>query len=59
MRLQNAKKQQKKQETRVARKRKKVKDLTVAASNIQNALNGEKTRVVDQADLDILPPAVT
>ena len=59
MKLRNAKKQQQREETRVARKRKKVKDLTAAAANIQDALNGNKTRVVDAGDLDVLPQAVT
>ena len=59
MKLRNAKKKQAKQDVKTARNRKKVKDLTTAAANIQDALNGNKTRVVDAADLDILPQAVT
>ena len=59
MKLKNAKKRQVKQEQKATRNRKKVRELKVAAKNIENALNGNKTRVVDAADLDVLPPAVT
>ena len=57
MRLRNAKKQQQREEVKLFAK-KKVKDLTAAAQNIENALSGKKTRVVDEGDLEKLPPAV-
>jgi len=56
--LRNATKSAAKQENKVQAKRKKVKKLKTSAKKIEDALRGEKTRVVDQGDLTDLPGAV-
>ena len=59
MKLKNAKRSAKTQEQKVQAKRQKVKKLKTAAAKVEKAINGDKTRVVDQGDLDTLPPAVS
>jgi len=58
MKLKNAQKSAKTQEQKVQTKRQKVKRLKEAAGKIEDALKGEKSRVIDQGDLQDLPPAV-
>ena len=58
MKLRNAKKAAAKQESKAQAKKKKVKNLTESASKVEKALKGEKTRVIDQGDLQNLPDAV-
>jgi len=58
MRLRNAKKSAATQQRKAEYKKKKVKKLTDSADKIEKALQGEKTRVIDQGDLTNLPDAV-
>jgi hypothetical protein len=58
MRLRNAKKSAATQQQKAEYKKKKVKKLTQSADKIEKALQGEKTRVIDQGDLEHLPSAV-
>ena len=58
MRLRNAKKSAATQQRKAEYKKKKVKKLTDSADKIEKALQGEKTRVIDQGDLTNLPGAV-
>ena len=59
MRLRNAKKSAATQQRKAEYKKKKVKKLTDSADKIEKALQGEKTRVIDQGDLTNLPDAVS
>ena len=56
--LRNAKKAAASQEIKTQTKKKKVKRLKESAKKIEAALKGNKTRVVDQGDLEHLPGAV-
>ncbi len=59
MKLKNAQRSAKTQEQKVQSKRQKVKKLKTAATKVENAINGEKSRVVDRGDLNELPPSVS
>ena len=59
MRLRNAKKSAATQQQKAEYKKRKVKKLTESADKIEKALQGEKTRVIDQGDLTNLPDAVS
>ena len=56
--LRNAKARVAKQQTKTNNEKRKVRNLTEKASKVEEALKGEKTRVVDRGDLENLPGAV-
>jgi len=57
--LRNAKARVQKQQTKANNEKRKVRNLTEKAGKVEKALKGEKTRVIDQGDLNELPPAVS
>ena len=58
MKLKNAEKGVKQAKKQAEAKTTKVRNLKKSAKKVEDALNGSKTRVVDQGDLENLPPAV-
>ena len=56
--LRNAKARVAKQQTKTNNEKRKVRNLTEKANKVEEALKGEKTRVVDRGDLENLPGAV-
>jgi hypothetical protein len=58
LKLQNAKKGADKAKRQAEAKNRKVKNLKESAKKVEKALQGDKTRVIDQGDLQNLPPAI-